>query len=978
MKTDSTENKMISFIRGRIFLAGAVIFPQLMLIPFSAASYLSLSKHSGSYFGTSAMILLQTLPASAALTMFFLIGSGRKNINFLKALCGTVLAVSGIIYLAIYYKFIIPEISSSIANIYTENHFLYFVSACTAPAVIYPLLILSLRKIESAGIRETLLFSLGGLTAAPLTAALFYGIRTFLAPGYGTDNLINLSFIAIITAGIIMTTAVFFRLSAMIIIKTERFRRIRNLIIRVFFFLLFPFAGLALNAIIPFPADFQKPEIYLLTLLNSALLLTPVPDNFRLRLGIFCARTAVFPFIVFMFIVFAPFLPFSFPGVMAAGVGFIVMSPAVLMFFHLNKMKNDFTFFSGFYGIKKSATAIFALIILLPLLYASGSGISAMALRSAYRYVLPENPAFAEKPPLPGYFLKKGMITAWSLKCGSVLPVIGRFDALFFPMLPDPKTSDKICRVFFDMPANSFLWKHMPKTNIFSIFSGNSFYSGFNFTSSQQNDSISVSEAEIISVDIISSEQIKDAVKTSVKITMKNPSNEKSNAEMRAGIKMPEGIFISGFKLKIADVFENGQIYEKNSAIKVFNQIVSRGKDPAIVYYTSDTSLCLRVFPFDKEEKRECIIEFTYPAGESKNIEFVFTTESESNQFTTTFKLQLNKTDDKSELLSLADGSGRIFYVPESVASLIKEEKREAVLAVIIDRSLSTKISPEHILSAVSEVMGCNSEISEGILCFSGADSSVSGIMPLDQLVNEISKSSIDRKYPKNGGFFYEKAVSQISQIFGDYPQKYPLFLVISESDSVENTDIIPVKISQFIPPDYSGIYIASSESGLTSKAVMHESGVKRVFFDNGKYSVFKGNNSSLVYSDEVTGGSLSFTLSNGKPMLLNSIPPEGEIESALQLFLTQKFSSGTDCMDKRPPDAACRGKRKILGKKSAYIVVENAEQRSELENKEAEEISGGGDIHNAPEPHLLILFFLSAGFIIIKERIRRVKIRQT
>ena len=77
--------------------------------------------------------------------------------------------------------------------------------------------------------------------------------------------------------------------------------------------LLLPLGGLALNRSLPFPCDLQDWRVYALTVVNSAALCLPFSAT-RLRGGLpWMARAVMYPFSLYFFLLFLPFLPFSIP-----------------------------------------------------------------------------------------------------------------------------------------------------------------------------------------------------------------------------------------------------------------------------------------------------------------------------------------------------------------------------------------------------------------------------------------------------------------------------------------------------------------------------------------------------------------------------------------------------------------------------------------------------------------------------------------
>jgi hypothetical protein len=74
--------------------------------------------------------------------------------------------------------------------------------------------------------------------------------------------------------------------------------------------------------------------------------------------------------------------------------------------------------------------------------------------------------------------------------------------------------------------------------------------------------------------------------------------------EYVTSFRLPPGAWIRGYYLVIEGERVNGLLTDKRAATWVYRQIVSRRRDPGIMYYTEEGKVALRVFPFAKGETR--------------------------------------------------------------------------------------------------------------------------------------------------------------------------------------------------------------------------------------------------------------------------------------------------------------------------------------------------------------------------------------
>lgn len=103
-----------------------------------------------------------------------------------------------------------------------------------------------------------------------------------------------------------------------------------------------PLAGLALNAKIPFPADFQMPSIYLLTIVNAGILLLPNFSHPLLHRVVWLAQCAMFSFSAYFFAVFLPFLPLTPISLLMFALGLLMYVPSLLFLLHGYRILDGF------------------------------------------------------------------------------------------------------------------------------------------------------------------------------------------------------------------------------------------------------------------------------------------------------------------------------------------------------------------------------------------------------------------------------------------------------------------------------------------------------------------------------------------------------------------------------------------------------------------------------------------------------------
>jgi hypothetical protein len=98
-------------------------------------------------------------------------------------------------------------------------------------------------------------------------------------------------------------------------------------------------------------------------------------------------------------------------------------------------------------------------------------------------------------------------------------------------------------------------------------------------------------------------------------LTMRNKGStnfESTDGEYIGKIHLPEGVYVTGYALKIGDDFVPARIVEKKTAQWVYEKITEIHRDPGLLVFTSRNDLSLKVAPFGTNEVRQARLEITY------------------------------------------------------------------------------------------------------------------------------------------------------------------------------------------------------------------------------------------------------------------------------------------------------------------------------------------------------------------------------
>lgn len=357
-----------------------------------------------------------------------------------------------------------------------------------------------------------------------------------------------------------------------------------------------PLAGLALNSALPFPADFQAIGVYAFTVFNGLVLtLNSKSEEFRLtRLALRCMT---FPFIAYFFLVFLPFLPLSIFAILALGTGFLMLTPLALGLYQGRITLNEYRSAVAQHGkTKPLSTAVFCLA-LLPTYFILEAVLDKRALDTTLDYFYAHDPASASLSESQINRSSSALKQLRDRKLGVQLPFISAAynKIVFGDMVLSDNKIESMYRLLTgeSIPEPDISILGTPRRGQFG---------GWRPTIVPPTQETSIDKIE---TDFINRSS------TTVRLNLRNESQD-THALYVGKLKVPEGVFITGLRLKIEDRWEAGQIFDRKTAKWIFQKITEVRRDPALLYYTSPTTLDLRVYPFPSKGTREVEIDFEF------------------------------------------------------------------------------------------------------------------------------------------------------------------------------------------------------------------------------------------------------------------------------------------------------------------------------------------------------------------------------
>lgn len=381
-----------------------------------------------------------------------------------------------------------------------------------------------------------------------------------------------------------------------------------------------PIGGLALNALIPFPTDLQLPIIYIMALLNGVILMLPNFADIRGHRVVWLLQCAAFPFTIYFFLVFLPWIPAAPLAVIAMGGGFLIYTPTALFLLHGYRILDGFH--AEVRGGGKVVPALLGITAMLiwPGVLTTQALLDRTNLHRALDYT--QYPDFSANSRFEGSpaALQSALVHMRDFKEGIYLPYLSEYyNRLVFDglVLPTAKMND-LQRTFFGTP--------MPEAS--KLSRRGTFLSGPRRGSNNVTETLAggpmgerpsrFARTQDAATTFTEKAGVSRALSA---ITMVNPSGTVS--EYHATISMPPGVLITGIWLTIGTERVPGRIFEQKAAQWVYQKITETRpvpKDPAILRIVDPTTATLSVYPVNPNETRLVEIEFTYPTGQRPEI----------------------------------------------------------------------------------------------------------------------------------------------------------------------------------------------------------------------------------------------------------------------------------------------------------------------------------------------------------------------
>ncbi|WOO42034.1 MSEP-CTERM sorting domain-containing protein [Rubellicoccus peritrichatus] len=739
------------------------------------------------------------------------------------------------------------------------------------------------------------------------------------------------------------------------------------------FALLMPLGGLWLNTEIPFPADYQDTWVYIMTCLNALFLMLPAGKNRNWNLSLYLLRCLSFAFTLYFFVVFLPYLPLSILAILVAGAGFLILTPSVLFIVHIIKIQEALK--AGL-PIGKWTTCILGLLAfsIMPGWITLEGLYQRQQLMQGLDYVYA--PEIGSDKNFQGNSQAVADAVDWlnDYKAGRYLPYLTpyrswlMFDGL---VLPDKKM-ERIYRAFtgeeLAKPDKDSGWG-------FGFFSARSTNRN---AGTMRRGPPPPSDVALTSVDL--STEVKQEVATSI-LHIEMTAGDHWQSEFVTHINIPEGVYVTNFWLHIGNERVPGKLFEKKSALWVYQMIRDSRRDPGLLFYTKPDELELRVFPFAKNQTRIIEIEFTYPSNYARSL------------FVGKEEVRLGGVDRVAMVTSIGDSI--IASLNRPALDELPLIQRKPYWHFIVDRSIHGP-DAEQLSAAIEQLRNAYPEVADARATLANYQSievnKNRGPESLDTIEALLTNEQLGTLLPQDGGFLPSRT---IMESFADYEktdlrkgenfERFPIFVLLTNTESqpiIEDLEpfasftpeaqgVLISKGANLTVVDWNGEPINLPEPGVIPPVGMLSAGeVVRPTL----YGIW-----TATFDFEGGPGPLTFLETEGHTFVpmdrITQLPPSDLYSRAMQL------NAEVTRLDRNP------GKRQhgladqvLLAKEAgvltpftAYIVVENSAQWKMLKRTEKQKLSGNPELEKmeTPEPSVWFLAVILLALEWLRRKLR-------
>lgn len=495
-----------------------------------------------------------------------------------------------------------------------------------------------------------------------------------------------------------------------------------------------------------FLGDWSHPAYYVLALVNGIVLTLPAAQQESVRFGIFVTKAFMYSFVTYFFIVLLPLFPVAVDVVIVFGLGFLLLSPLILFFFHTKSLYEDWNFLRARFGSKMPAIAFIGAFAAVPAAVTVSYTMDRMALNSMLTHVYEPDYASNSVVDMDVESARRVLNNIKSAKNSQQFFAADRKPYLTtyyqWLVLDSLTLSDKRLR------------------DLERIFFGEIEIAARTDRATQaEADSPKLADVKV------TTQLSSDGKYYKSKIDLAVTNGDMGNAEYVTKFRLPLGAWISDYHLMIDGKKVPGILSEKKSALWIYQQTRNVRRDPGIIYYTSPNEIILRVFPFSEGETRHTGFEVIHREPVNFSIDDV----------------QINLQADPLRPPKAQGKTGNDNFVLLSSAdkAVLPKVTRKPYPHFIIDRSLNAAPRLDDYINRINDFVvgspGHGMDREDAMITFANYDSRT---VSLDQ-----GWEAEARGFVTGGGFFLQRAFKKaLYRNYLDHADRYPVFIVVTDN----------------------------------------------------------------------------------------------------------------------------------------------------------------------------------------------------
>ncbi len=375
---------------------------------------------------------------------------------------------------------------------------------------------------------------------------------------------------------------------------TDKSRKTRWVVLYSIVSIFLPLVCLMLNLSIDnMFGDFSDPVFFIIPALNGVCLLIPPFADKRLRLLRFFLLSAALTYFVYFFVVFIPYMPIGFVGLVII-LGALLFAPAGALLMQMFEIVREWRQLKALWSGGRVLGVFLAALLLIPACMLTSYIGDKKNLENAVSYLEASAAPSGERVDLErlertlrsssGTFeIGRDIFVEFSTTSNTPL-----ISAAYSALVLDSKVMrdgdiDRMKRLFFD--EYDIPWD------------------------GEISDGLTVNDQQLSDVRLtdIQTETTYDAgigaSRTWVHLTLQNPTMD-GGEEYVSMFSLPEGAYVSDYYLNVGATRKYGILADERAAMSVYEDIVRVQQDPGVLHYVNNGQLELRVFPFDSNQTR--------------------------------------------------------------------------------------------------------------------------------------------------------------------------------------------------------------------------------------------------------------------------------------------------------------------------------------------------------------------------------------